>query len=377
MKPATVADIVARLEALAPPHLAEEWDNVGLQVGRGEQPVARLRVALDPSPEVIAQACADGIAMLVTHHPLILRPLRRLDGGDGPGRSLQAAVRHDLAVYCAHTNLDAAPGGVNDVLAERLGLVALQPLAPSPAAAAPGRLKLVFFAPLESREALLGVLADSPAGRIGAYSGCSFRVQGTGTFRAGRGARPAIGQVGAFTEVEEWRIETVVARRDLEEVLARLRRAHPYEEMAFDLYPLDPLPAPAAGIGRLGRLPRPLTLQRFARRVKAALGLRRLRMVGSPAMAVRRVALCSGSGSSLMGAFLGCGADCYVAGDLRYHDARDAEAAGRGLLDVGHFASERPVVPSLAERLRQALAADGFQVAVDACASERDPFVTL
>ncbi len=375
MKPATVAEIIARIEALAPPCLAEEWDNVGLQVGRRERPVSRLRVALDPSPAVVQGACADGIDLLVTHHPLIFRPVRQIDYATPFGRSLQLAARHDLAVYCAHTNLDAAAGGVNDVLADRLGLLDLKALVP--ARPAEGRLKLVFFAPLASQEVLLATLADSAAGRIGAYGGCTFRVKGKGTFRPDSGAHPAIGQPGVFTQVDECRIETVVARGDLPDVLSRLRSVHPYEEMAFDLYPLASEPGTATGLGRVGCLARPLPLKRFAQQAKTRLNLRSLRLAGSPALSVRRVALCSGSGAGLLEAFLASDADCFLAGDLRYHDARAIEEAGRGLLDVGHFASEHPVVASLAERLQQVLCADRFQVQVEACGMEQDPFVAL
>lgn len=371
---ATVADVLARLASLAPPRLAEDWDNVGLQVGDPGWPVRRVRVALDPLPETVAAACEDGVDLLITHHPLLLKGVRHIDFGTPFGDLVRRAAEARLALAAAHTNLDSAPGGVNDVLAARLGLVNLRPLVP---AAAAGEVKLVVFVPVEAEEAFLEALYATPAGRIGDYTNCSFRSRGTGTFRPGVAAQPYSGVPGAVSHAEELRVETVVRREDLPAVVAALRRAHPYETMAYDAYRLSAADDPRAGLGRVGEFEGPVALRALAADVKQRLALASVRVVGRPDLRVTRAAICSGSGSSLLASFFASGAQVYISGDLRYHDARDAEARGLGLIDIGHFGSERPVVALLAERLRQALDAAGAGVLVDVCGLEKDPFFTV
>ncbi|MGD8364163.1 MAG: Nif3-like dinuclear metal center hexameric protein, partial [Desulfobacterales bacterium] len=368
---ATVGDFIDMMESFAPVSLAEEWDNVGLQVGQRDWRVKTVWVALDPLPVVVEAACHNNVDLLITHHPLIFRPLKSVDFGDPTGRSIFQASQSRLAVYAAHTNFDSVTGGLNDIFADRLGLTNRAPLV---AANSDGLHKLVVFVPAEHEQRLLTALFESPAGEIGAYSCCSFRNPGRGTFKPGQDAEPFIGDRGRVNDVAEVKIETVVKQRDLLRVIDHLRSHHPYETMAYDVYPLTQ-PETKIGIGRVGDLAETSDLKSLALEVKQSFGVETLRVAGDPGMSVKRVAVCTGSGTSLVRGFLNSSADVFVSGDLRYHDARDAEAARRGLIDVGHFASEHIIVAALTERLQKSVVAAGFDTIIRACGLEKEPFL--
>jgi dinuclear metal center YbgI/SA1388 family protein len=270
--PLTVSDIIALMETVAPPELAESWDNVGLAVGGAAWPVEKVWVALDPSPEIVRAACEDSIDLLVTHHPLILKPLTVIDDRWPIGHVVHMAIAHQLAIYCAHTNLDSVQDGLNDLLCQRIGLT------------------------------------DSTV------------------------------------------LPTDSAK------------------------PIDTAVTSAHGIGRLGRLPSAMSLPRLATQIKSALAVDQVRYCGDDELVVRRVAVCTGSGSSLIDQFFASDAEAFVTGDLKYHDARDAESVGKGLVDVGHFASEHLMVAHVADRLKALAAERRLTVSVEPCRIERDPF---
>lgn len=366
-----VSDIVKILEQIAPPPLAEEWDNVGLQVGHPDRPAGHVFVALDPTPEVIDAACSAGADLLVTHHPLIFRALKSVNPATPTGAAIETAIKNGLAIYAAHTNLDSAVGGVNDVLAEKIGLSQLRVLSPQEGA---GEFKLVFFVPVDHTPAMMAQLSDLPIGVIGAYSNCSFRVAGTGAFMADESARPYIGKAGEITETPEFRVEMRVRRRDLLHVIDQIRAHHPYETLAYDVYPLM-AGETDTGIGRIGELKSPCSLAELARDVKLKMGVNALKFSGPPELTVKTAAVCSGSGSGLLKAFLASDAQVLITGDLRYHDAVDMTILGRGLIDVGHFPSEHIVVPVLKEKIDKAAAEAGLSVRVTAWDGESDPFV--
>jgi dinuclear metal center YbgI/SA1388 family protein len=370
---ATVGDFIDIMESFAPVALAEEWDNAGLQVGHRDWCVKTIWVALDPLPLVVEAACRNSVDLLITHHPLIFRPLNSVDFAEPIGRSILQAAQSRLAVYAAHTNFDSVTGGLNDIFAGRLGLTNLAPLV---AAKSDGLHKLMVFVPAEHEQRLLAALFESPAGEIGAYSCCSFRSPGRGTFKPGQDAEPFSGEHGRVNDVAEVKIETVVRQRDLLRVIAHLRSHHPYETMAYDVYPLTQ-PETTFGIGRVGDLTESSDLRALALKVKRSFGVDTLRVVGDPCMSVKRVAVCTGSGASLVRGFLNSTAEVFISGDLRYHDARDAEAARRGLIDIGHFASEHIVVAALTERLQESAVAAGFDTTINACGLEKEPFINL
>ncbi len=266
MKTVTIADMSEILEELAPIRLAETWDNPGLQTGQKEWPVRKVWVALDPLPEVVSAACDRQVDLLVTHHPLIFKPLKSINFSSPIGRTILLSARHSLAVYSAHTNLDSVAGGINDRLVSAIGL----------------------------------------------------------------------------TEVSVLGEESV--------------------------------PGSGEGLGRVGRLSGRTCLSELVTKIKHRLNLDWVRWSGDPDMPVTHAAVCSGSGGGMMDFFYASGAQVFITGDVKYHQARDAQARGVGLIDIGHFGSEHLIIRVLTDRLREIIAEKGLPVTVEACDLERDPF---
>lgn len=256
------------------------------------------------------------------------------------------------------------------MLAKRMALQSLRVL-DRPADA--NRCKVVVFAPEAHVKPIMDAVFAKGAGRIGSYSSCSFRCEGTGSFQPGEQATPAVGKIGALTEVRESRIEVLAHRDDVDRVVAAARKVHPYETMAYDVYPLSGRDQ-GVGLGRVGTLPDPMILADFSKNLKAVFNLSMVKVVGPAAMPVKTVALCSGSGSGLLKSAVASGADVYVSGDLGYHTARDAQQAGIGLVDIGHFGSEHIVVDALSGAIRKAIEDAGISADVEANDMETDPF---
>ncbi|MBI2354407.1 MAG: Nif3-like dinuclear metal center hexameric protein [Deltaproteobacteria bacterium] len=370
MKIAKLSDIHGIINKIAPPGLAEPWDNSGLQLGDPSADVSRIMVALDATPAVVDSAIASACQLLVTHHPLIFKPQKTISAATPLGRLIHAAIRGGLAIISSHTSYDIADGGLNDLLAERLGLSGCAPLQVT---SRQELAKLVVFVP-EGHLDLVRTALFPHAEQLGAYSGCSFAAGGEGTFTPLAGAAPFIGSVGTPERVEERRLELLVSRPNLPRAVKALLAAHPYEEPAFDIYPLLNEGA-SLGLGRIGRLAHPAPLADFAALVAERLHAPGLRYVGDPAAEVSKVALCSGSGASLLREALRAGAECLVTGDVKYHDAREAEDLGIALIDAGHFPSEHIMVAGVAGRLREMLAGAGYTgCEVFECRVEREPF---
>jgi len=368
-----IFDIIKAMEIIAPIWLAEEWDNVGLQVGQKDWPVRTIWIALDPGADVVNDACRNNVDLLITHHPLIFHPLRSINLNTSVGSIIQKAIRHNMAIFSAHTNLDNATDGLNDVLARRIGIKNLKVLGKG---SATKKYKLVVYVPVVYEQQVLNSLFETKAGEIGSYTCCSFRNKGKGTFRPGSSSKPFAGKVGEITHADELRIETVVRKSDLNSVIEHISKKHPYDTMAYDIYPLVK-DEERQGSGRIGNLGKSTELLSFALSIKEKLGLNSVKVAGNPDLAVNTVAVCTGSGSSLMKDFISSGAQVYISGDLRYHDARDVEAATLGLIDIGHFASEHLIVDVLAGRLKKVLSKEGIDVKVEAYGLENDPFVVL
>ena len=342
-----VAEIAAAVERLAPPALAEGWDNSGLQVGDPAARVSRVLVALTPLPEVCEEAEETGADFLLFHHPLIFTPLKNMDTGSQPGSLLARAVRGDRAVYAAHTSYDAAPNGVSAALATALGLGGpLRVVSPR------GSLrKLVVFVPEENADDVADALAGAGAGVIGDYTRCTFRTPGTGTFLPGEGTDPYLGKRGRLEKAHEIRLETVVSAHAARRAADAATAAHPYEEVALDVYPVDGFPEDC-GYGRIGTLPQPLTAEELCERVSDSLGSpARLVADPEPDRRIERVATLGGSGGSFIPEAASSGVGAYVSGDLDYHDALLAESLGLAAIDAGHAATELPSLEPLARRL--------------------------
>ncbi len=364
-----VQDIGGLINQLYPSALAEDWDNVGLQLGDPAAVVERVLVCLDVEEKTIARAEEVGAQLVISHHPLIYRPLKKIAPLDEAGRTVFRALRQEIAVISAHTNLDRAKDGLNDWLATRLSLQQTSPLEQSVA----DLLKLVVFVPAGHQDAVLEALFIAGAGVIGAYDRCSFRTDGIGSFRGGEGTVPFIGRPGERTEAEELRIETVFPAALAGKVVAKMQKAHPYEEVAFDLYPLANQRSDV-GLGRIGILDTALELPDFADQVKQALGLEHLRLAGRCAGLVKKVAVCGGSGASLISHALRQGADCLVTGDVKYHDAQRARAEGLALIDAGHFGTEILMGKHLSEKLTRVAADRQWSLEIIEMIGEEDPF---
>ena len=344
--------IMDAMERIAPRRLAEEWDNPGLLVGSPAQEIHGLLVCLDVSEAVVDRAIAEGCDMIVSHHPLLFHAVKKLRTDLPLGHLLQRLLAGNIAVYAAHTNLDIAEGGVNDVLAERIGCVDLEPF---DITEQEELIKLAVYVPADYEEKVRMAITKAGAGCIGRYSCCTFRVQGKGTFLPLEGTNPFIGQQGSLETVDEVRIETILPARMESRVVKAMLKAHPYEEAAYDLYPLKNK-GRLESLGRIGHLPQPLTPEAFAERVRDGLGAEYVRLVKAGDKHIEKVALCSGSGAEFIAKAAFMGADAYVTGDVKYHDAQQAVGLGLHLVDAGHFPTEFPVVPVLAKYLKQELA---------------------
>ena len=327
--------------------MAEGWDNCGLQVGNPAAEVSRVLVALTPLPDVFEEAGEKGADFLLFHHPLVFQPIKTLNTAFYPGDLLARAIRNGLAVYAAHTSYDAAPAGVSVALAGALGLRGpLRVVSPR------GDLrKLVVFVPDESVDGVVRALAEAGAGMIGDYTECTFRTRGTGTFRGGDETNPYLGERGQLENVEEVRIETVVPAHAADRAAEAATTAHPYEEVALDVYPVEGTPE-GCGYGRLGNLPEPVAAEVLREHVSGSLGFS-ARLVADPGKRIERVAVIGGSGGSFIPEVAASGADAYVTGDVDYHDAVLAESLGLSVIDAGHAATELPSLGPLAARLAE------------------------
>ncbi len=349
LKMTRAREIAGVVERIAPSALAEDWDNTGLQVGDPDGEVDQVLVALTPLTEVFEEAEEIGANFLLFHHPLIFRSLTSVNITSYPGDLIARAVRDNLAVYAAHTNYDAAPGGVSVALAESLGLRSpLRVMVPK------GEMrKLVVFVPEEYADVIADTLAEAGAGVIGEYTHCTFRAPGTGTFFGSEGTNPYAGEKGRLERVSELRLETMVPAHAAPRAAAAARAVHPYEEPALDIYPVDGHPE-GCGYGRLGRLPEPLAPEELREYVSESLGFP-ARLVANPRRErpVERVAVLGGSGGSFVREAALSDVDAYVTGDLDYHDALLAESLGLVAIDAGHAATELPSLEPLARRLAE------------------------
>ncbi|MFN3874910.1 MAG: Nif3-like dinuclear metal center hexameric protein [Flavobacteriales bacterium] len=340
-----IKDLIAPLEAWAPRSLQEDYDNCGLQVGDPEAEVHGALVCLDCTEAVVEEAAARGCGLIISHHPVIFKGLKSLVPKSYVERTVLAAIRHNIALYAIHTNLDNVLDGVNGEIAARLGLKALRVLDPKP-----GQLrKLAVFVPHSHAEAVRQALFRAGAGTISNYDECSFNLEGTGTFRAGEGANPYAGERGMRHSEPETRIEVIFPVHRQGAIIAAMIDAHPYEEVAYDLYPLTN-DHPGIGSGLLGEWDSPLPEADFLANLKQVFDLQVIRHTKTLGRPIRKVALCGGSGAFLIGAAIASGADAYITGDVKYHAFFEAD--GRLLLaDIGHYGSERFTMHLIQRRL--------------------------
>ncbi|MEO9198624.1 MAG: Nif3-like dinuclear metal center hexameric protein [Antricoccus sp.] len=346
----TVGDIATFLDAIYPPELAESWDTVGLAVGDRDASVEQVLCAVDPVEAVIDEAIRLGAKLIVTHHPLLLRGITTVATDTARGALIAKLIKNDIALFTAHTNADRARDGVNDALAAAVGITGTVPLVPVEGLKLE---KIAVFVPGESAEQVIDSLSAVGAGALGNYSRCAFIGTGIGTFRPGDDARPTTGERGQQTDVAESRIEMVYQPHQREAVVHAMREAHPYEEPAFDLLQMLPLPSDA-GLGRVGKLSQPVSLAQFCATVAKALPSAPvgIRAAGNLNAQIRNVAVLGGAGDSHLEDARRSGADVFLTADLRHHVVSEHLAAGgQALIDGGHWATEWPWLPRLADRL--------------------------
>ena len=328
-----VKDITDAIEAVAPLYLQESWDNSGLQVGDPECEVTGVLLCTDVREEIVDEAIKVGANMIVSHHPLLFRGLKKIVGRSYQERVVAKAIKHDVTIYCAHTNMDCSVGGVNFKMAEKLGMTGVRVLAPQE-----GTLrKIVVFVPTEASSRVEKAMCDAGAGRIGNYDNCSYSMSGEGHYRALEGAVPWAGEVGETHSEPEVRLEVLVHKALCGRVVAAMVKSHPYEEPAFDIIALENGDK-YAGLGVIGDV-EPQQARLFLEKVKSVFEVKTVRYSGNLDRQVSRIAMCGGAGAEFAGLALSQGADVYITGDMKYHEFQGNE--DRIILaDIGHYESE-------------------------------------
>lgn len=341
-------EIIRLFETWSPKKLAcMENDPIGLAIGTLNKPVSNVLVTLDVNDAVVNEAIEKGCELIIAHHPPIFRKLANIRTDNPAGALYEKLIKHDVAVYAAHTNLDVATGGVNDLLADALQLQNCTILEQT---YSEKLMKLVVFEQIANAEALRTALMQAGAGGIGDYKGCSFTTVGEGRFMPQQGANPTKGEVGTYHVEQEARIEVVFPQSLKNRVLKSMLNTHSYEEPAYDLYAMD-IDTNEMGLGRVGRLAEPMTLAQFAEHVKEALDVPAVRIVGSKDAIISKVAVVGGDGNKYIYAAKRAGADVFVTGDMYFHTAQDAEAIGLHIVDPGHHV-EKVMIPGVANKMR-------------------------
>ncbi len=353
-----VADIVAFLERFAPPALAEEWDNVGLLTGDRRRDVRSVVTCLTLTPDVAREAIERHANLVISHHPILFRAVKRLTADTAEGQMLLDLIAAGVSVYSPHTAYDSAAEGINQQLAERLGLTEIEPLRKLPGA---GDCKIVCFVPRSHLAAAQEAVWSVGAGTIGEYAKCSFVLDGTGSFEGSEASNPAVGQAQRLEQVAEARLEVICPERLVPEALRCLKAAHPYEEPACDVYHLANAVhlesrASPLGVGRMGVVESagdgaPPTLADWLTIVKTKLDVALLPYVGELTQRASRVAIACGSGGEFLNDAIRRSCDVLLTGEARFHTALEARTAGVGLVLAGHYATERPALEHLASRL--------------------------
>lgn len=359
------------MERLAPKRYAVENDRIGLQLGTLQKPVRKALIALDVTMEVVEEAIAEGAELIVAHHAIIFRPLAKIDTASPAGALYEKLIKHDIAVYISHTNLDVAEGGMNDWMADAVGIVAEGRV--SLEKVHEDRLfKLAVYVPQTHADAVREAMWQAGGGALGSYDQCSFNTSGTGTFRPGAGSAPFLGTQGRLETVDEVRIEIVVPESLLRKTVKAMLAAHPYEETAYDVIRLE-REGKSLGLGRSGRLERPLTLAELAERVKAAFDVPFVRVTGDLGAEVRKAAVLGGSGARYWRQAQFAGAQALITGDIDYHSAHDALAAGMLLIDPGHNA-EKIMKVKVAQWLSARLSESRYATEIVPSAINTEPF---
>ncbi len=324
------------IEKRIPLSLQEGFDNAGIQIGPFDKKADHVLLALDVTPETIQRAIQNKCSLVVSHHPVFFKPLKKIQTGSRKTEIIYQAIKNEITVYAAHTNFDIVEGGINDYLSKKLNLRVIDALEKKKENVI---FKVQVFVPKTHKDLLVDKIAELGGGWIGNYSDCTFSSNGLGTFRPGKNTNPYIGTQDKRETVEEMKIETIITEDRLEDLIEGVEEAHPYEEVAMEAFRLD-RPDRRNGIGRICEPDQPVKLKELLERIKRLTGQERIQFNGDPDTVIRRIAICTGSGASLMRAAKGR-ADVYITGDLGHHDFQYAFENGFALVDISHYNTEK------------------------------------
>ncbi|WP_175639788.1 Nif3-like dinuclear metal center hexameric protein [Metabacillus schmidteae] len=362
-------EVIQLFEQFSPKSLAVEGDKIGLQIGTLNKKIEHVMVTLDVVESVVDEAIEKKVDLLIAHHPPIFRPMKNMITDTAYGKMIEKCIKHDIAVYAAHTNLDVANGGVNDLLAEALQLKDVEVLIPT---YEDELKKLVVYIPSSYEKDLRIALGEAGAGHIGEYSYCTFATEGEGSFLPLDNANPYIGEKGKIEYVQESKVETVFPASLQKKVIQAMLKVHPYEEVAYDIYPVEQK-GQIMGLGRVGYVESELSLQEFAVHVKNSLGVERVRMVGNPDDKVKKVAVLGGDGNKYIQQAKMKGADVYITGDLYFHVAQDALMLNLNVIDPGHHV-EKVMIEGTAKKLGNLCKEHRFDVNIFGSQVDTNPF---
>ncbi|MDM5315865.1 Nif3-like dinuclear metal center hexameric protein [Fictibacillus sp. b24] len=364
--------IISLLESFAPKKMAMEGDPIGLQVGTLDKPVKKVMIALDVLESVVDEAIEGDVDLIIAHHPLLYRPLKKIDTSTSKGRVIEKLIKNDITVYAAHTNLDVTALGVNEWLANQLQLTQTEVLSTT---YEDQLVKLSVFVPVSHEEQVRKAIGNAGAGHIGNYSHCTFTSKGLGTFTPLEGTAPYIGKQGQLERTEEVKIESILPESIQKAVIAAMKKAHPYEEVAFDLYPLLNK-GNELGIGKIGKLPKEMSLQEFVDHVKKVFQISNVRVIKGNKSFIKRVAVVGGDGNKYIYPALHKGADVLVTGDIYYHNAHDAQEDGLTIIDAGHHI-EQIMKRELKNVLENKLTSGKYETVVVESNLITDPFTFM
>lgn len=328
-----IKDFLAAFETVVPQTLAYEWDAVGLQVGDINTPLTGVLTTLDVTEEVVDEAIEQGVNLIMSHHPIMFKPMKKIDASSIKGRMVKKCLLNDITIYAAHTNYDRVDGGMNDRLADRLALVNRDILVKEDETK---RVKLQVFVPHTHKETLDEALTRKGIGTMGDYKACVYETEGMGRFQPTDQAKPFIGHSQMREAVEEVKLEYLMTQDQVSVAIATIHEVHPYETPAFDLIPLLNTDK-VRGIGCVGNLTEPVPFYQFIDQVKSAFGLDGVRVSGQSDKLINRVAVLGGSGEKFTMAALNKQADVYITGDMTFHPTQDIEALGLNIIDAGHY----------------------------------------
>lgn len=328
---------IKKIENKYPLSLAYDWDNVGLLVGDNEQEVKKIMLCLEANENVVDEAIENNVDLIITHHPFIFSKMKKVTTGDLKGRLIHKLIKNNISIYSMHTNFDIAFDGLNDYFTEMLDLKNIKILDKTNSETL---YKLAVYVPKTHIDIVRTALGNSGAGHLGNYKECSFTSEGEGRFKPCDGSNPYIGKVDTLESVHEVKIETIVPQKILDKVISVMLKAHPYEEVAYDLYKLENKGA-SVGLGRFGKLKSEITFKELGMILKERLDIKHLRVVGNLDEKISKVAIVTGSGADMVKKAHKCGCDVLITGDMKYHDAQDTLDMGMKVIDCGHFDTEK------------------------------------